>query len=79
MEHKSVKYIDTGIVLNVRPRISEDGAEVTMQTETIVSSAIYDASEASLKPEERSPPSIESKTVQALFGSLIILHLLSVD
>ena len=33
---KSVKYIDTGIVLNVRPRISEDGAEVTMQTETIV-------------------------------------------
>ena len=62
---KSVKYIDTGIVLNVRPRISEDGAEVTMQTETIVSSAIYDASEASLKPEERSPPSIESKTVQS--------------
>ena len=36
-----------------------------MQTETIVSSAIYDASEASLKPEERSPPSIESKTVQS--------------
>jgi Flp pilus assembly secretin CpaC len=62
---KSVKYIDTGIVLNVRPRISEDGAEVTMQTETIISSAIYDASEASLKPEERSPPSIESKTVQS--------------
>ena len=29
------------------------------------SSAIYDASEASLKPEERSPPSIESKTVQS--------------
>jgi type II secretory pathway component GspD/PulD (secretin) len=66
MAHKKVlKYIDTGIVLNVRPRISEDGAEVTMQTETIVSSAIYDASEASLKPEERSPPSIESKTVQS--------------
>lgn len=62
---KSVRYIDTGIVLNVRPRISEDGAEVTMQTETIVSSAIYDASEASLKPEDRSPPSIESKTVQS--------------
>jgi len=62
---KSVRYIDTGIVLNVRPRISEDGAEVTMQTETIVSSAIYDASEASLNPEDRSPPSIESKTVQS--------------
>lgn len=62
---KSVNYIDTGIVLNIRPRISEDGAEVTMQTETIVSSAIYDASESSLEPEKRTPPSIESKTVQS--------------
>ena len=62
---KSVNYIDTGIVLNIRPRISEDGSEVTMQTETIVSSAIYDASESSLKPEERTPPSIESKTIQS--------------
>lgn len=61
---KSVNYIDTGIVLNIRPRISEDGSEVTMQTETIVSSAIYDASESSLEPEKRTPPSIESKTVQ---------------
>ena len=61
---KSVNYIDTGIVLNIRPRISEDGTEVTMQTETIVSSAIYDASESSLEPEKRTPPSIESKTVQ---------------
>ena len=33
-----VKYIQTGIVLNLRPRISEDGSEVTMQVETIVSS-----------------------------------------
>ena len=56
---KSVTYIDTGIVLNIRPRISEDGSEVTMQTETIVSSAIYDASDKSL------PPSIESKTIQS--------------
>ena len=62
---KSVTYINTGIVLNIRPRISEDGSEVTMQTETIVSSAVYDATQASLKPEERSPPSIESKTVQS--------------
>jgi Flp pilus assembly secretin CpaC len=62
---KSVNYIDTGIVLNIRPRISEDGSEVTMQTETIVSSAIYDASESSLEPEKRTPPSIESKTVQS--------------
>lgn len=56
---KSVNYIDTGIVLNIRPRISEDGSEVTMQTETIVSSAIYDAS------DKDKTPSIESKTVQS--------------
>ena len=36
---ESVTYIDTGIVLNIRPRISEDGSEVTMQTETIVSTS----------------------------------------
>ena len=30
-------YFPVGIVLNLRPRISEDGSEVTMQTETIVS------------------------------------------
>ena len=33
-----VDYLQTGIVLNLRPRISEDGSEVTMQIETIVSS-----------------------------------------
>jgi general secretion pathway protein D len=33
-----VTYLQTGIVLNLRPRISEDGSEVTMQIETIVSS-----------------------------------------
>jgi general secretion pathway protein D len=32
-----VEYIQTGIVLNLRPRISEDGGEITMQVETIVS------------------------------------------
>ena len=32
-----VEYIQTGIVLNLRPRVSEDGSEVTMQIETIVS------------------------------------------
>ena len=34
----SVEYMQTGIVLNLRPRLSEDGSEVTMQIETIVSS-----------------------------------------
>jgi hypothetical protein len=33
----SVEYFPVGIVLNLRPRISDDGTEVTMQVETIVS------------------------------------------
>ncbi len=33
----SVDYFPVGIVLNLRPRINEDGSEITMQTETIVS------------------------------------------
>ena len=55
----SVTYIDTGIVLNIRPRISEDGKEVTMQTEAIVSNF----RENTLDP--RKAPEIESKTVQS--------------
>jgi hypothetical protein len=34
----SVDYFPVGIVLNLRPRVSEDGSEITMQAETIVSS-----------------------------------------
>lgn len=34
---QSVEYFPVGIVLNLRPRISADGTEVTMQVETIVS------------------------------------------
>ena len=34
---KSVDYIPVGIVLNLRPRISEDGSRVTIQVETIIS------------------------------------------
>ncbi|MDA8990493.1 hypothetical protein N9H45_03050 [Opitutales bacterium] len=52
------QYANTGIVLNIRPRISEDGSEVTMQTETIVSSAIPN-------PNPIIPPEIENKTVQS--------------
>ena len=33
-----VNYLQTGIVLNIRPRLSENGSEITMQIETIVSS-----------------------------------------
>ena len=56
---KNISYINTGIVLNIRPRISEDGSEVTMQTETIVSSAQPDAS----NPDKA--PQIETKTIQS--------------
>ena len=34
---RSVDYIPVGIVLNLRPRISEDGSRVTLQVETIIS------------------------------------------
>lgn len=34
----SVEYFPVGIVLNIRPRISPDQSEVTMQIETIISS-----------------------------------------
>ena len=36
----SVEYLPVGIVLNLRPRISENGAEITMQVETIISSIV---------------------------------------
>ncbi|MCH2665198.1 hypothetical protein MK139_12750 [bacterium] len=39
-----VEYHQTGIVLNLRPRISEDGGEITMQVETIVSTVNEDLS-----------------------------------
>jgi general secretion pathway protein D len=57
----SVSYIQTGIVLNIRPRISEDGSEITMQIETIVSSA-----ETSGKTDTGAllAPEIENKQVQ---------------
>ncbi|MCP3911844.1 MAG: type II and III secretion system protein, partial [Actinomycetia bacterium] len=35
----STDYLTTGIVLNLRPRISEDGSQITMQVETLISSA----------------------------------------
>ncbi len=35
----STDYLTTGIVLNLRPRISRDGTQITMQVETLISSA----------------------------------------
>lgn len=34
------KYLPTGISLNIRPRLNEDGSEVSMLVDTVVSSAI---------------------------------------
>ncbi len=34
------KYLPTGIMLNIRPRIAEDGKEVSMMIDTIVSSTV---------------------------------------
>ncbi len=34
------KYIPTGILLNIRPRITEDGAEVSMLIDTVVSAQV---------------------------------------
>lgn len=61
------KYLPTGIMLNVRPRISADGDEVSMLIDTIVSSTvpgadleIRDASDKLLA----SAPTISSRRVQ---------------
>ena len=39
-------YFPVGIVLNLRPRVNEDGSEITMQTETIVSAINQSATNA---------------------------------
>ncbi|SVB19467.1 uncharacterized protein METZ01_LOCUS172321, partial [marine metagenome] len=60
--YASVSYIQTGIVLNIRPRVSEDGSEITMQIETIVSSA--DTQSGSTETGALLAPEIENKQVQ---------------
>ena len=61
----SVEYFPIGIVLNLRPRISPDGEEVTMQIETIISSI----SESSLQSAGGSnqvafAPVVDNRTVE---------------
>ncbi|MDA0987370.1 MAG: hypothetical protein O3A55_07220 [Bacteroidetes bacterium] len=57
---QSVSYVPVGIVLNLRPRISEDGTEITMQVETIVSA--LDKSAA--KYSNFLAPTIDNRQVQ---------------
>jgi type II secretory pathway component GspD/PulD (secretin) len=43
----SVEYFPVGIVLNLRPRINQEGSEVTMQVETIVSAVAQSSTTSS--------------------------------
>jgi hypothetical protein len=61
----SVDYFPVGIVLNMRPRISEDGNEVTMQTETIVS-AINSSATRALGSSTLIAPVIDNREVQSI-------------
>ncbi len=60
-------YFPVGIVLNLRPRINEDGSEITMQTETIVSAINTAATKAQevLGTGVIVPPVVDNRQVQS--------------
>ena len=58
----SVNYFPTGIVLNLRPRISDDGSDITMQAETIVSSPVGAISTANVLYA----PAVNNRQVQTI-------------
>jgi type II secretory pathway component GspD/PulD (secretin) len=57
----SVEYFPVGIVLNLRPRINDDGSEVTMQVETIVSAV---ASTSTVSSAVLFAPTVDNRQVQ---------------
>jgi len=59
-----VVYLQTGIVLNLRPRLSEDGSEVTMQIETIVSSVNPTESKHETEASILLAPVVDNRQVQ---------------
>jgi len=59
----SVDYFHVGIVLNIKPRISEDGKEVSMQVETIVSD-VSSTSSASTTSTVEVAPIVDTRHVQ---------------
>ena len=61
----SVDYFPIGIVLNMRPRISDDGNDVTMQTETIVSAIDATATKA-LGSNAFLSPVVDNREVQSI-------------
>jgi len=62
-----VEYIQTGIVLNLRPRVSEDGSEITMQVETIVSAVNQAASIQRVGDDSQVllAPTVDNRQVQS--------------
>jgi len=59
-----VIYLQTGIVLNLRPRLNEDGSEVTMQIETIVSSVNPTESKHETEMSVLLAPVVDNRQVQ---------------
>ncbi len=59
----SVDYFPVGIVLNLRPRVSADGAQVSMQVETIVS-AVSQAGTDSSSSKVAFAPYVDNRQVQ---------------
>ena len=60
----ATEYIPIGIVLNLRPRISSDGNEITMQVETIISEAQERVGVGSVGGDVLSAPTFSSRKVQ---------------
>src|SRR5262249_34112634 len=61
---ESVLYFPVGIVLNLRPRLSNDGTEVSMQVETIVSSVR--TTTPSNTSTTTTAPEVDSRQVQTI-------------
>ena len=59
-----VEYFQTGIVLNLRPRITADGGEITMQVETIVS-AVNQTQQISVGNQVLLAPTVDNRQVQS--------------
>lgn len=64
----SFQYLPTGILLNVRPRISEDGNEISMQIDATVSATVPNQDLRVLDPTTKvvlaSAPTISTRRVQ---------------
>ena len=60
----ATEYIPIGIVLNLRPRVSNDGNGVTMQVETIISEALERVGVGSVGGDVLSAPTFASRKVQ---------------